>query len=45
MTDAEIAQLRATYYGMINEVEDNLARLIDQLKGGKCGFGFPRSRE
>ncbi len=32
MTDREIAQLRATYYGMINEVEDNFARLIDHLK-------------
>ncbi len=32
MTDAEIAQLRATYYGMINEVEDNLDRVIAALK-------------
>jgi len=32
MTDGEIAQLRATYYGMINEVEDNFDRLIDYLK-------------
>ncbi len=32
MTDAEFAQLRATYYGMINEVEDNLARLVAWLK-------------
>jgi len=32
MTDDEIAQLRATYLGMINEVEDNFARLIDKLK-------------
>ena len=32
MTDGELAQLRATYYGMINEVEDNLARLVDWLQ-------------
>lgn len=32
MTDAATAQLRAVYYGMINEVEDNLARLLDWLK-------------
>jgi arylsulfatase A-like enzyme len=32
MTDADLAQLRATYYGMINEVEDNLGRLIEWLK-------------
>lgn len=32
MTDSELAQLRATYYGMINEAEDNLARLVDWLK-------------
>ncbi|MEE8445054.1 MAG: alkaline phosphatase family protein [Alphaproteobacteria bacterium] len=32
MTDAELAQLRATYWGMINEVEDNIARLVDWLK-------------
>lgn len=32
MTDAELAQLRATYYGMINEVEDNFHRLLDRLR-------------
>ncbi len=32
MSDQEIAQIRATYYGMINEVEDNFARLIAHLK-------------
>lgn len=31
MTDADLAQFRATYYGMINEVEDNLGRLFDWL--------------
>ncbi len=32
MTDAETAQLRATYYGMIGEVEHQLGRLIDWLR-------------
>jgi arylsulfatase A-like enzyme len=32
MTDGDLAQLRATYYGMINEVEDNLGRLFGWLK-------------
>jgi arylsulfatase A-like enzyme len=32
MGDAEIAQLRATYYGMINEVEDNFDRILQRLK-------------
>jgi len=32
MTDAEIRQFRATYYGMINEVEDNFERIFDWLK-------------
>ncbi|MBO6836997.1 MAG: alkaline phosphatase family protein [Alphaproteobacteria bacterium] len=32
MDDAEIAQIRATYYGMINEVEDNFQRILDHLK-------------
>lgn len=30
--DAEIAQLRATYYGMVQEVDDQVGRLIDRLK-------------
>lgn len=28
----ELAQIRATYYGMINEVEDQFARILDHLK-------------
>ncbi len=32
LTDAEIAQLRATYYGMVQEVDDQVGRLIDGLK-------------
>ncbi|NMM44583.1 alkaline phosphatase family protein [Rhodospirillaceae bacterium KN72] len=32
MPEAELRQLRATYYGMINEVEDNFDRLLDHLK-------------
>ena len=32
MTEIELRQLRATYYGMINEVEDNIARLLDWLR-------------
>lgn len=32
MADAELAQLRATYFGMINEVEAQLARILDWLK-------------
>jgi len=32
LSDGDLAQLRATYCGMINEVEDNLGRLIDWLK-------------
>lgn len=32
MDDEELAQLRATYYGMINEVEDNFQRILDHLK-------------
>jgi len=32
MTDDELAQLRATYYGMINEVEDNFQRILDRLQ-------------
>ncbi|MBP5857866.1 alkaline phosphatase family protein [Marivibrio halodurans] len=31
MADEELAQLRATYYGMINEVEDCFARILDWL--------------
>ncbi len=30
--DALLAQTKATYYGMINEVEDNFARIVDHLK-------------
>lgn len=30
--DAMIRQTRATYYGMINEVEDNFARVVARLK-------------
>lgn len=33
MDDAELAQIRATYYGMINEVEDQFDRLLQHLKG------------
>ncbi|MEQ8603294.1 MAG: alkaline phosphatase family protein [Marivibrio sp.] len=32
MADAELAQLRATYYGMINEVEACLGRILDHLR-------------
>ncbi len=32
MSESDLAQLRATYCGMINEVEDNVARLIDWLR-------------
>ncbi|WP_420725306.1 alkaline phosphatase family protein [Hwanghaeella sp. LZ110] len=32
LSDAEKRQLRATYYGMINEVEDNFTRILDRLK-------------
>lgn len=32
LTGQELNQIRATYYGMINEVEDCLQRLIDRLK-------------
>jgi arylsulfatase A-like enzyme len=32
MEDAELAQLRATYYGMINEVEACFGRILDHLK-------------
>lgn len=32
LTDAEVAQLRATYYGMVQEVDDQVGRLIDGLK-------------
>jgi arylsulfatase A-like enzyme len=32
MSDADLAQLQATYYGMVNEVEDNLGRLFDWLR-------------
>lgn len=30
--DAALAQLRATYYGMVREVDDQVGRLIDRLK-------------
>ena len=30
--DAEVRQLRATYYGMMSEVDDHLARLLDALR-------------
>jgi arylsulfatase A-like enzyme len=32
VSDADVAQLRATYYGMVSEVDAQLGRLIDQLK-------------
>ncbi|MFO1081624.1 MAG: alkaline phosphatase family protein [Reyranellaceae bacterium] len=32
MPDAELAQLRATYYGMIREVDDQIGRLVEALK-------------
>ena len=32
MTDEEMAQIRATYYGMINEVEDCLGQILTYLK-------------
>jgi len=32
LTNTEVAQLRATYCGMVNEVEDNFQRLVDYLK-------------
>lgn len=32
LSDADVAQLRATYYGMVTEVDVQLGRLIDQLK-------------
>ena len=32
LPDAHLAQLRATYYGMITEVDAQIGRLIDQLK-------------
>lgn len=32
LSDADIAQLRATYYGMVTEVDAQLGRLINQLK-------------
>lgn len=32
MDEEETAQVRATYYGMINEVEDNFQRILDRLK-------------
>jgi len=32
ISDDEMAQIAATYYGMINEVEDCLGQLIDHLK-------------
>jgi arylsulfatase A-like enzyme len=32
MDEAEIAQMRATYYGMISEVDDSLGRVIDLLE-------------
>lgn len=35
MSDADMAQLTATYWGMINEVEANFSRVIDDLKS--CG--------
>jgi arylsulfatase A-like enzyme len=32
MDEAEVAQMRATYYGMISEVDDSLGRVIDLLE-------------
>jgi arylsulfatase A-like enzyme len=32
LRDADIAQLRATYYGMVTEVDHQVGRLIDRLK-------------
>jgi arylsulfatase A-like enzyme len=32
LSDADIAQLRATYYGLVTEVDDQVGRLIDRLK-------------
>jgi arylsulfatase A-like enzyme len=32
MDEAVLRRLRATYYGMINEVEDNFQRILDRLK-------------
>lgn len=32
LSDADITQLRATYYGMVTEVDDQLGRLMEQLK-------------
>ncbi len=32
LDDAAIAQLRATYYGMVQEVDDQVGRLLDRLK-------------
>lgn len=32
LDDADVAQLRATYYGMVQEVDDQVGRLIDKLK-------------
>ncbi len=33
LPDDHLAQLRATYYGMVTEVDAQVGRLIDQLKG------------
>lgn len=32
LSEGDIAQLRATYYGMVQEVDDQVGRLIDRLK-------------
>lgn len=32
MSDEELAQIRSTYYGMVNQVEDCLGRIVEQLK-------------
>jgi arylsulfatase A-like enzyme len=32
LSDADLAQLRATYYGMVQEVDDQVGRLIGKLK-------------
>ena len=32
LDDAAIAQLRATYYGMVQEVDDQIGRLVERLK-------------
>jgi arylsulfatase A-like enzyme len=34
MSDDDLAKLRATYYGLITEVDDNIGRLVAALKAG-----------